>query len=376
MNVLKGLGTAICSFLLFLSLTIFGIALTVNSTLLNPDFVSGQIEKLDVSDLAREFAEEELEDEIPEDMEFLVDVIYNVIDEQEPWLKEQADYAIHAGYDFMLGETDALNIYIPLEDKKEDLRESLWNAFIDQMPEWLPELVESELGSYLDTYINDFAVDIPDQYLPDYVVDASTDILSEYLSNYLQDIAVEVTQNYQPQVTVLLQTVVRPYFDEYFDEIMEELPSEVSFTRNDIDDDTWEELLQVREYIGYFKTGYYCLIAFMVLLVILIFLINRNVRDSTRSLGISLLIYGVLEFAGIYVARNYLPTDLSSIFPSDFGIPESLQTWLSGFYVDLLAPLQTLSIIVIVVGVASILVSIFYKRRSGEQPVIADPDEE
>lgn len=366
MTALKGLGTAILSLLLFLSLTVFGIAFTINSTLLNPDFMVEQIDKIDISDLAREFAEEEIVDELPEDVEFLVDVVYDVIDQEEPWLKEQASIAIHASYDYMLGETDALNIVIPLNEKKEELRESLWNAFIERTPEWLPKLVESELGSYLSKYIDNFAVNIPNEYLPPEVADASKDILSAYLSNYLEDIAGMVAQDYMPEISGLLETVVRPYFDEYYDEIIEELPAEITVSRNDIDDEVWEDLEQARQYISYFKTGYYLLIAFMILLVAGIFLINRNVKVSTRSLGINLLIYGVLEFAGIYLARHFLPTDLSSMFPDAFGVPESLQTWLSGFYVDLLAPLQTLSIIVMVVAVALIVVSIVYRRRQPE----------
>jgi hypothetical protein len=362
MTPLKGLGTAILSFLLFLSLTVFGIAFTINSTILNPDFVVEQIDKIDVSDLAREYAEEEIVDQVPDEVDFLVDVIYDVIDEQEPWLKEQINTGIYASYDYLLGETDVLDIYIPLDEKKDDLRDSLWNAFIERIPRWLPDLVDSELGSYLSEYIDDFAAEIPKEYLPPEIADAPPEQLRAYLNNYLQDIAEEVSQNYMPEITGLLESVVRPYFDEYYDEIMEQFPSALEVNRNNIDDEVWEDLELARKYIGYFKTGYYLLIVFMVLLVVGIFLINRNVRDSTRSLGISLLIYGVLEFAGIYIARHFLPTDLSFMFPETFGIPDSLQTWLSGFYIDLLAPLQMLSIIVMVIAVALIVVSIVYRR--------------
>jgi len=369
MTALKGLGTAILSLLLFLSLTVFGIAFTLNSTLLNPDFVIAQVDKIDVSDVAREFAEEEIVDQVPDEVDFLVDVIYDVIDEQEPWLKEQANTAIYVGYDFILGDTDTLNIYIPLDEKKEDLRESLWNAFTERVPQWLPDFVASELGSYLSRYIDYFASDIPEQYLPPELIGAPADQLSEYLRSYLQEIAGMVAEDYVPDVSGLLESVVRPYFDEYYDDIMDQLPATLEVNRSNIDDDVWDDLLLARKYVSYFKTGYYLLIAFMVLLIIGIFLVNRNVRDSTLSLGISLFIYGVLEFAGIYIARHFLPTDLSFAFPDTFGIPESLQTWLAGFYVDLLAPLQILSIIVMVVGAASIVFSIFYRRGSSGSAV-------
>jgi len=370
MSTLKSLGTAICSFLLFLALTVFGIAFMLNSTLLNPDFVAAQTDKIDISDLAEEFAEEQIVQEIPEEVDFLVDVVYDVIDEEEPWIKEQVHTAIYAGFDFILSKTDALNIYIPLEDKKEELRESFWQAFTESVHRWLPILVESELGSYLTRYIDYFVSDIPEQYLPPELVGASADVLREYLGNYLMEKAVEAVEEQPPIVTGLLESVVRPYFDEYYDDIMEQLPSAIEVNRSTLEDDAWETLILARKYVGYFKTSFYLLIAFMALMVIAIFLINRNVRDSTRSLGISLLVYGVLEFAGIYVARHFLPTDISFLFPDSAGIPESLQTWLSGFYVDVLAPLQIFSIIILAVGVVLIVVSILYRR--GQRDSLAD----
>ena len=365
MTALKGLGTAILSFLLFLSLTVFGIAFMLNSTLLNPDFMTEQVDKIDVSDLAREFAEEQIVEQIPDEVDFLVDVIYDVIDEQEPWIKEQVDTAIYAGYDFILGDTDALNIYIPLDDKKEELRESIWNAFVERVPQWLPDFLATEIGSYVSQYIDYFVSDIPEQYLPAEIAGASSEILGDYLRDYLQDIATAIAEDNVPELSGLLESVVKPYIDEYYDDIMEQLPSALEINRSNIDDDIWENLLLARKYVNYFKTSYYFLIAFMALMVIGIFLINRNVRDSTRSLGISLLVYGVLEFAGVYVTRHFLPTDISSLFP-DASIPDSLQTWLSGFYVDLLAPLLILSIIVMVVGALLIVVSILYRRGSSD----------
>jgi hypothetical protein len=368
-TALKAISTAILGVLLFLSLAVFGIAFTLNSTLLNPDFVAGQVDKIDVSDLVEEFAEEQIADQVPEEVEFLTDVIYDVIDEEEPWIRAQVNTVVDAAYDFLLGKTETVNIVIPLEAKKEELRESCWTSFVNHVPEWLPELVDSELGPYLDRYIDDFAASIPDLYLPPEVINASTDYLELYLSNYLRDIAAMIAEDNIPEVTGLLESVVRPYFDEYYDDIKEQLPSQIVVNRSSIDDDTWDNLLSARQYIGYFRIGYYLLIAFMVLLVAGIFLINRNIRDSTRSLGISLLVYGVLVFAGLYVARHFFPVDLSFLFPVSVGVPRSLQTWLSGFYVDLLAPLQMLSISVMVIAVALIVVSFVYRRRGPDDAI-------
>jgi hypothetical protein len=55
MNLLKGLALGLLSFLLFLSLYVFGLALTLNYTLLNPDFAISEVDRLDIPLLAEEF---------------------------------------------------------------------------------------------------------------------------------------------------------------------------------------------------------------------------------------------------------------------------------------------------------------------------------
>ena len=49
MNFLKGLAITILTFILFLSLALFGTVFALNSTLLNPDFVANHVDNLDMS---------------------------------------------------------------------------------------------------------------------------------------------------------------------------------------------------------------------------------------------------------------------------------------------------------------------------------------
>jgi len=85
MKVLKGLVLSLLSLLLFLSLSIFGIAFTLNSTILNPDFIISEVGKVDVSSLVRE----QIGTQLPQEAQFMEEAIYDVISDQEPWLKEQ-----------------------------------------------------------------------------------------------------------------------------------------------------------------------------------------------------------------------------------------------------------------------------------------------
>ena len=361
MSVLKGLGTAILGFLLFLSLTFFGIAYMLHSTILNPDFVADQVNELDVSVVTREIVEEQIGDqlELPEELEFLEEAIYDIIDEQEPWIKEQLDSAIYAAYDFLLSKTDSLEITVSIAELKEDLKDRLWTVFKENAHLWLPDLVAYELDSYLDEYLPELADLIPSELLPLDIVGLSDELLRPYLEEYLRDSAAEIMSN--PVVSELLEVLVRPYYDQYYDEIAEQVPSELTFTESDIPADVWDILLQARQYIGYFQTGFYALIAFMVVLIIGIVLIHRNVRGSTRPLGIVMVIYGALELAAVYVAKSYIPSTVPW-----FDIPASLETWLTGLYNDILAPLMMFSIGILIVGMVLLVVSFVYKSRAVE----------
>ena len=300
MKFLKGLLLTVLSLLLFLSLSVFGIAFILNSTLLNPGFAARQVEKLDVSSLVREVVEMQFGEQLTQGAEFLEEAINKVISDQEPWLKEQVTAAIYSGYDYFLGKTERLSLIVSLESLKDGMRESLWEFFMQSLP---------------------------------------------------------------PQLSGLPTDQLEPYFEQYYQEYAAQIPSEFEFDESSLDADTLATIREIRQGIGYFQLGYNILIGFMVLLVLAIILINRNVRGSTRELGITLLIYGALEFATVFLARNYTPSSLP--FPS--GIPATLETWLLGLSADLLTPLQTFSIGVLVGGVVLLIVSFVYPRREVEE---------
>jgi hypothetical protein len=363
MKVLKGFGVGILSFLLFLSLSIFGIAFMLNSTLLNPDFVAAEVDKIDISAMTREIADEQIGEQLPDEALFIKEAVYDVISDHEPWLKEQVKTAIYSGYDFLLGKSENLHIAVSLEPLKESLRDSLWLSFNEQLPLLLPDLLESQLKPYLDQHYQEFIEQIPPEYLPPEFSQIPEEQIKPYLEQYLQEIVRQAAAGeLPPELSSLLENLVKPYFDQYYDEFAGQIPSELTLDESAISPEVMTQLWQARQYVGYFQTTYYALIGFMVLLVLGIILIHRNVRDTTRALGIDLLIYGALEFAAVFFARNFVPNNLPL---SD--IPSSIQTWLMGLYSDLLAPLQTFSLVILVCGVVLLVVSFVYKPRVAEE---------
>ena len=305
MKFLKGLAISLLTLLLFLSLGVFGTVYMLNNTLLNPDFVVAQVDRLDVASLAREAIEPQVSGQLPSEVGFLEEAMYDAIAENEPWLKEQVNAGIYSFYDFLLGKSEKLSMIISLEPLKESLRDSLRQAFMQDIP---------------------------------------------------------------PELSGLPPAQIEQYFNQYYQEFSEQIPSAFELDESLIPPEIMAPLMQARQYIGYAQTFYYPLIGFMVLLVILIILLHRNVKDATRGLGITVLIYGILGLVGVFATKNFLPTNLP--LPD---IPPSLQSWLTGFIVDFVAPMQTFSIGLMAAGAALIIVSIVYPRlRPVEEEQISE----
>ena len=169
-------------------------------------------------------------------------------------------------------------------------------------------------------------------------------------------------QSLPPQLSGLPQAQIEQYFDQYYQEFSKSIPSSFKVNESSIPPEVMATVGEVRQGIGYFQLGYNLLIAFMVLLILGIILINRNVRSITRGLGITFLTYGIIEYAGIFLARYFIPTSLP--LPQ---IPSSLQMWLMGLFGDLLSPLEMFSLGCLAGGVVLLIASFVYRRRVVEE---------
>jgi hypothetical protein len=367
MTVLKGFLAGFLSFLLLLSLSLFGISLMLYFTALNPDFVTNQVDKVDLTELASDFVDENYIEDIPEDFRFFEDVVYEVIEDHEPWLKEQLDSAIHTGYDYLLSETDTLEIIIPLEDLKESVRDSTWRHFLEMLPDWIADTGDEGLRELIYDNIYDFVEGIPSRYLPEEYQSLSESQLREYVDEYFDDVADQIVDGkLPPPLEAEIEDALLSYFNQYYDEFTEDIPSEFIINQEkieEIDDDLWDVLESVREYIDYFKTCFYALIGFMILLIALIVLTYRNVKESTRTIGITFLVYGITEFAVVIVARILVPNYLATE-----DIPQSLHDLIVNVYTGVLAPLQWFSLGILIAGIGLVLASIFYRRGDRNEP--------
>lgn len=299
MRLVKKAGIAFLSFLLFVSLSGFGMGFVMNSTLLNPDFAIAQIDKLDVSALVGEMISDIVPLEgIPAEMEFIGDAVEDTIADLEPWIKQQTDTAIYAGYDYLLGKTESLSIVIDLAPAKESLRENVWQALVAFLPPDIAELPQAELEQL---------------------------------------------------------------FDEFYGELADEIPATFEINEsmlNTISPDIMDILEQGRLYVGYLLLAYRISIGVMIGTIVGLIFLHRRVRGAARSIGIPFLISGISTFVGVIVAGRFATPMIAGV-----ELPAQLQTWLSQFTSDLFAPMRTLGIGFMAVGIALLIVSVVYKRR-------------
>ncbi len=303
MQFLKGLAISLLSLLLFLSLSLFSVAFMLNKTILNPDFAVYQLNKLDLSSLAKEMVIDQISQDIGQQItqqfpgaQLLInEILNNTMADLEPWMKERANEIIYATYDYMVGKSQSLSVTISLTPVKDTLAANLRETILESPP---PQLA------------------------------AAPPAMRE-----------QIVSGIEQQLT-------------------QQIPATFDFNESMFPTEVRDTLDQVRQGISYSQTAYPLLIGFMLLLMLGIILIYHQVKGATRTLGSTLLTYGVLGYAGIFAGQYLIGTQIGAL-----GLPSAIQAWLPGFLDGLWSPLQTFNITVAVAGLVLIIVSIVYPWR-------------
>ena len=144
MNIVRGLFAAFICFLLVTVLFLLGIIVTINLTILNPDFVVSEFDKLDIYSVIIDEAKAQL----PGEELIGAETLDNIITELEPWLEEQTAAVIHAVYGY-LKEDQELNVVISLEQVRAIAQENLRQTVLESLPPELQGASESQLEAFL-----------------------------------------------------------------------------------------------------------------------------------------------------------------------------------------------------------------------------------
>ncbi|MFC1862214.1 hypothetical protein ACFLT4_03645 [Chloroflexota bacterium] len=386
MKFLKSLAISLLGLLLFLSLSIFGLAITLNNTVLNPDFVTSELDSLDVSSLATEV----VSGQAPQGE--LGTALINTIPKVEPLLKERLSAATYSIYDYLLGKRQNPELALTLKNSflttgfvasaMDNLDiSSLASGFIRQK---LAEKIPEEFMKYVTGYLDD-AITKTEPLIKEEIVNASGPVF-DYLLGESQSLDVVIPlepikqslrdnlkeaflQSPPSEFAQVPPALLELAFNQFYGLFATQIPSTFELDESTLDTEIpaniamavvqgEEALVQAREYVSYFQLGYKLLIGFMVLLILGIILIYHEVKGATRTLGSTFLTFGAFNYAGILIAKYFTGTQLQ--LPE---IPASLQTWITQLSLGLMAPMETLSLGLAIGGVALIIVSFVYKPR-------------
>jgi hypothetical protein len=244
MKALKVILLIVLGILLSLSLLVFGLALTLDRSLLNPDFVTEHVNQLDLADMADEIVRDQIPAEAADFMgTALDDVLAETITDIEPWLHERLEDIITVFYDYMEGRSDDLRLNISLETMKTSFRANLLTAIIASPP---------------------------------------------------------------PELEGLTSAEIEAEFNVYYSQIDEEIPSIIELDETLFDAEVKAQLDSVRLYVIHFNKTFFALIGFSLLLIVLTVLTYLSVRGSTRQLGIIFLVIGAISLAGAFIARSVI----------------------------------------------------------------------
>jgi hypothetical protein len=144
MSAVRGFFSGVFCFLLFDVLALLGVVITLNMTVLNPDFVTSELEKLDVYSVIIEQAKAQLPGQEFIDQETLDEIVT----ELKPWFEEQADEAIRDVYAYLKREQE-LNIVISLEPVRAVVKEKVGEAVLESLPPELQGIPQSEIDTYM-----------------------------------------------------------------------------------------------------------------------------------------------------------------------------------------------------------------------------------
>lgn len=390
MKIFKGLALGFLGFLLLLSVSFLGFAYMINSTLLNPDFATTQLNRLDISSLTAEIMDQPPADEMSQ-------ALIMAVSELEPNIKEQMGVAINDIYDYLLGESQSLDLALTLRNSifstnfvvsvvdKLDLATLVGENLKEQVAQEIPSEMMGYLEAPLDDTVNELKPWMKEQ------IRVAADPVLDYLFGRSRSFSVEISlqpvleslednlrqsfhENMPPEFAALPPAMFDQYFDQFYQQFTQEIPASLVIDQSIFEaempmqiaktlTDVEAILAEGRQYVSYFQLGYNILIGLTLLLILGIVLLHREVKGSTRQLGIILFIYGAFEYAGVFAARYLIGEQLAEL-----SMPASLQAWLPQFINDLLAPLTLFSLICLIGGAMLIVISFVYPRLRPSRP--------
>jgi hypothetical protein len=295
MQAVKVVSAVFLGIILLVVMVALGAMIMLDRGVFNADFMVNQMERLDISELAGDTIAEQMLVNLPPEAAYIEDSLDELLIEVEPWIDAQAGIVIPRIYDYILGKTNSYEVSIPTVELEQILLDEM-DVILAETP---PEIL--------------------------------TSVPAEMRPQIIAQIKAELAANF-PDEIVINKAI---------------MPAEFA-----------DMLEQARLGLSYFRMGYWATIGLTLFLALLIVLTFRSVRPASRTLGIVLLLFGLVEIAIFYGSQTALP------YAPLNQLPVALRDWMPGLVEGLLQPVLMLGIGGAVVGVALIVLSALYRRES------------
>jgi hypothetical protein len=158
MRIVRGVFSGIFSFVLVAALVALGIVITLNLTILNPDFAISELDKLD----AYSIITDKVREQIPAEERYMAQIVDETITELEPWLRDQTNIAVYGIYAYHKGDQE-LNIVIPLEQVRTCVKENVEQAILELLPPELGGASQEQIQAFLPLVYAEIDNRIPEQ---------------------------------------------------------------------------------------------------------------------------------------------------------------------------------------------------------------------
>ncbi len=360
MKALRIAGLVILSLILFLSPTVFGLAFTLNRSVLNADSITSEVNKLQLAPLAEEFIVQLLPEELPEDV---MDILPDILARLEPRLQDETGAIIHADHDYVHGRGHSPDLASLI--RSTFLSPGFIVAVIDEKDEpWLSrvlleEVQERRMSGKTRQAFEELLAD--QRMLAD--MEPWTRKQAAYAAYPIADYLVgrtdgfSISVSFPEQVGGELSGRAFVINEAWF---LEDLRVRVVSFISEAETVLAEAREEVGGYVRRLWPAYILSIIISALLIAAIVLICRQVKGATRTLGIVFLASGLVMLVGGLLGRTIVA---QQVMPAMHSAPAGMQVRTLDLLGNALAPLQWLGIGIIVSGIALMVVYFVYKSR-------------
>ncbi|MBN1370007.1 MAG: hypothetical protein JW954_07230 [Dehalococcoidaceae bacterium] len=392
MRTLKIISLITLSFILFVSLNSLAVAITLDRTVLNPKFVTSQIDHLEISAMLEEIITSEQGSELPRHVK---EAIAGAVVSMEPQVKTQANHIIRAIYDYIKGRKDN-------PDLAEVFKSTLFgteflSAFIDSLN--IPDLA----GGIFEESLQDAAPDDLEVSgnLPgatEKALEENEESLKEQLRHVAEEIADYIlgeTQQFTIEIDAYAfldslrahlhssfmnsppgylngepEAAIEQEFNRLFGVFLAGLPMSLEIDQTVIGEDAPAQMAETiekiesglgraRSFASTFQMIFVINFVVAVLLVAGIALIYREPIGTMLNLGIVVLITAFVTLVAGFTARNITQKFIVEAQET----PVQIQAWLSHLAGGAFLPLITTGFVYLVAGIVLLLIFVLLQRR-------------